>query len=86
MTSVNKLKKDILKLTEDYSKQIHSAFRPEGDFLRADWEEGSVIPYAGRVFTEEEVVAAVSSTLDFWLTLGSEGKNMEKTKELKKLF
>ena len=35
------------------------------------------IPYAGRVFTEEEVIAAVSSTLDFWLTLGSEGSNME---------
>ena len=31
----------------------------------------------GRVFTEDEVEAAVSSTLDFWLTLGSEGLNME---------
>ncbi len=30
-------------------------------------------PYAGRVFTEDEVEAAVSSTLDFWLTLGPEG-------------
>lgn len=36
------------------------------------------IPYAGRVFTDEEVVAAVSSTLDFWLTLGTEGSNMER--------
>ena len=35
------------------------------------------IPYAGRVFTENEVEAAVSSTLDFWLTLGSEGSKME---------
>ena len=35
------------------------------------------IPYAGRVFTEEEVVAAVSSTLDFWLTLGTQGSKME---------
>ena len=29
-------------------------------------------------FTEDEVEAAVSSTLDFWLTLGSEGAGMEK--------
>ncbi|MEP6821241.1 MAG: lipopolysaccharide biosynthesis protein RfbH, partial [Chthoniobacterales bacterium] len=33
--------------------------------------------YAGRVFTEEEVEAAVSSTLDFWLTLGPEGDAFE---------
>ena len=36
------------------------------------------IPYAGRVFTDDKVTAAVSSTLDFWLTLGSEGQKMEK--------
>ena len=29
------------------------------------------------MFAEEEVEAAVSSTLDFWLTLGSEGAQME---------
>ena len=78
MANANKLKKDILDLTRDYSKLIHSAFRPEGDTLRTEWQEGSVIPYAGRVFTEEEVTAAVSTTLDFWLTLGSEGVQMEK--------
>ena len=78
MASADKLKKDILELTRDYSKQVHSAFRPEGDSLRTEWQEGSVIPYAGRVFTEDEVLAAVSTTLDFWLTLGSEGIQMEK--------
>lgn len=31
------------------------------------------VPYAGRVFDTDEVEAAVSSTLDFWLTLGKEG-------------
>lgn len=31
------------------------------------------VPYAGRVFTEDEAEAAVSTTLDFWLTLGKEG-------------
>ena len=39
---------------------------------------GSSIPYAGRVFTEDEVEAAVSSTLDFWLTLGKEGEAFQK--------
>ena len=28
-------------------------------------------------FTEDEVVAAVSSSLDFWLTLGEHGSNFE---------
>jgi CDP-4-dehydro-6-deoxyglucose reductase, E1 len=37
----------------------------------------TTIPYAGRVFTEDEVEAAVSSTLDFWLTLGVEGEAFE---------
>ena len=77
MESINELKRKILKLTSDYSKKAHKAFRPDGDDLRMVWEEGMSIPYAGRVFTEEEVVAAVSSTLDFWLTLGREGSNME---------
>ena len=35
------------------------------------------MPYAGRVFTEDEVEAAVGSTLDFWLTLGPEGEAFE---------
>ena len=77
MQSLNAIKKEILKLSKEYSKHAHSAFRPNGDPLRSKWQMGSPIPYAGRVFTEEEVAAAVSSTLDFWLTLGSEGISME---------
>jgi len=38
----------------------------------------STVPYAGRVFDEEEVAAGVSSMLDFWLTLGPEGEAFEK--------
>jgi len=37
----------------------------------------STVPYAGRVFDEEEVAAGVSSMLDFWLTLGPEGEAFE---------
>ena len=78
MESTNELKNEILKLTRDYSKKVHTHFRPDGDKLRSEWKEGMPIPYAGRVFTDDEVAAAVSSTLDFWLTLGSEGQHMEK--------
>ncbi|QDU20887.1 lipopolysaccharide biosynthesis protein RfbH [Urbifossiella limnaea] len=38
----------------------------------------SRVPYAGRVFDEAEVVAAVSSVLDFWLTLGPQGDAFER--------
>jgi CDP-6-deoxy-D-xylo-4-hexulose-3-dehydrase len=38
----------------------------------------TVVPYAGRVFDEEEVVSAVESMLDFWLTLGREGAAFER--------
>ena len=68
------LRQDILRLTREYSRQVHAPFRPAADPDRSPWEEGSTIPYAGRVFTEDEVEAAVASTLDFWLTLGKEGE------------
>lgn len=67
------LKNQILDLVRKYSLTYHSSFRPGDDPLRQQWCKGDPIPYAGRVFTENEVEAAVSSTLDFWLTLGSEG-------------
>jgi CDP-6-deoxy-D-xylo-4-hexulose-3-dehydrase len=78
MTSLSELKAQILSLTREYSLQAHAAFRPASDPLRKPWTEGAPIPYAGRVFTADEVEAAVSTTLDFWLTLGVEGTAMEK--------
>jgi CDP-6-deoxy-D-xylo-4-hexulose-3-dehydrase len=68
------LKAQILTLTREYSRQVHGAYRPASDPHRTPWQAGSTIPYAGRVFCEDEVEAAVASTLDFWLTLGSEGE------------
>ena len=56
MENISNLKNEILKLTSSYSKKAHSAFRPDGDELRSVWVKGMPIPYAGRVFTEEEVV------------------------------
>src|SRR5947209_8438350 len=35
------------------------------------------VPYPGRVYAEDEVEAAVSATVDFWLTLGKEGETFE---------
>jgi len=72
------LRQEILRLTREYSRQVHAQLRPAADPDRAPWQEGTTIPYAGRVFTEDEVEAAVSSTLDFWLTLGTEGEAFQR--------
>jgi len=77
MSTLPDLKAQILSLTREYALQAHGPFRPASDPERTPWQAGSPIPYAGRVFTEDEVEAAVSATLDFWLTLGSEGAAME---------
>lgn len=72
------LKAEILRLTREYSRLTHVAQRPGWDPLKPAFQKGdTVIPYAGRVFDEDEVEAAVSSTLDFWLTLGPEGEAFE---------
>jgi CDP-6-deoxy-D-xylo-4-hexulose-3-dehydrase len=65
--------------TRTYSRTFHAANRPGDDPQRTAFIPGeTTVPYAGRVFTEDEVQAAVSSTLDFWLTLGPEGESFEK--------
>jgi len=77
--SLPELKAEILRLTREYSSRAHAAQRPGGDCARPPFIPGeTVVPYAGRVFTEDEVEAAVGSTLDFWLTLGPEGEAFEK--------
>ena len=52
------IKKEILRLTREYSRQVHASFRPAADPDRQPWQPGTTIPYAGRVFTEDEVEAA----------------------------
>lgn len=77
--SAAELKAEILRLTREFSRVSHSANRPGTDPSHAPFIAGqTTVPYAGRVFDEDEVEAAVSSTLDFWLTLGPEGEAMEK--------
>ncbi len=79
MDKATQLKAEILRLTREYAALAHTAHRPGDDAARATFAPGtSTVPYAGRVFTEDEVEAAVGSTLDFWLTLGKEGEAFEK--------
>ncbi|MGD1089572.1 MAG: lipopolysaccharide biosynthesis protein RfbH [Verrucomicrobiota bacterium] len=79
MQTSAEIKAEILRLTREYSKLTHQNNRPafEGDKTVSFIPGKTIIPYAGRVFTEEEVAAAVSATLDFWLTLGPEGDAFE---------
>ena len=80
-----KLKEEILRLTRQFARLAHAANRPgyesaeESGVERPPFIPGQTpVPYAGRVFTEHEVAAAVGATLDFWLTLGPEGEAFEK--------
>lgn len=78
MKTSSELKAEILRLTREYSNLMHSAQRPGDDPAHAPWSPGQTIPYAGRVFNQDEVEAAVGATLDFWLTLGPEGEAFER--------
>ena len=81
MDKASQLKAEILRLTREYAILAHSAHRPGDDPRReaanAFDPDQTQVPYAGRVFAEEEVEAAVGATLDFWLTLGPEGEAFE---------
>jgi CDP-4-dehydro-6-deoxyglucose reductase, E1 len=78
MPTPAEIKAEILRLTRQFVAQTHHANGP-GDENTSEFEPGkTVVPYAGRVFTGDEVEAAVGATLDFWLTLGPEGDALEK--------
>src|SRR5580698_4520670 len=76
------LKAEILRLAKEFSRLTHGGNRPGYEkpevAQRPPFVAGrSTVPYAGRVFDENEVAAAVGATLDFWLTLGKEGEQFE---------
>ena len=78
MKTPDELKAEILRLTREYARRVHRAQRP-GVEDPVEFVPGeTVVPYAGRVFTEDEVEAGVGSMLDFWLTLGKEGEEFER--------
>lgn len=72
MTKSEILKEEILQKVEEYYRLVH--VRSGESFIPGQ----SPISYGGRVFDENELKAAVSSSLDFWLTLGAEGEALEK--------
>jgi CDP-6-deoxy-D-xylo-4-hexulose-3-dehydrase len=80
MTSPEEIRSEILRLTREYAAGVHRRHRPAAEpggeerFVPGQ----TVVPYAGRVFTEAEVEAAVGAALDFWLTLGPHGEAFEK--------
>jgi CDP-6-deoxy-D-xylo-4-hexulose-3-dehydrase len=77
MPTPAEIKAEILRLSREYARLTHRANRP-GSEEATPFEAGkTIVPYAGRVFTEDEVEAAVNATLDFWLTLGPEGDALE---------
>ena len=78
MKDAAEIKAEILRLAREYSRLKHGANLPAGERRDSFAPGETTIPYAGRVFDENEVEAAVSATLDFWLTLGPEGDAFEK--------
>jgi CDP-6-deoxy-D-xylo-4-hexulose-3-dehydrase len=68
-----------LQHTRSFSQLQHANQQPGDQLDRRDpFSPGqTTVPYAGRVFDTDEVEAAVSATLDFWLTLGPEGDAFE---------
>ena len=72
------LRDEILSLVEEYAEKFHASHAPLGAATPDnEGKKAGNIPYSARVFGKEEVVAAVSSSLDFWLTLGKEGAAFE---------
>jgi CDP-6-deoxy-D-xylo-4-hexulose-3-dehydrase len=78
MSSPQAIKSEILRLTREYSRLVHQANRPAPERVDVFKAGETSVPYAGRVFNEDEVEAAVGATLDFWLTLGPEGEAFER--------
>lgn len=65
-----RLRQQILDLTREYHQ---AAFGHEPEFTPGE----SRVPYAGRVFDENELVRLVDSSLEFWLTYGRFSKQFE---------
>jgi CDP-6-deoxy-D-xylo-4-hexulose-3-dehydrase len=75
--SLKDIADEIDRLAREYSAGAHAAHGP-ADSNSVPFEPGKTpVPYAGRVFTGNEVAAGVRAVLDFWLTLGPQGDAFE---------
>jgi len=61
-TTSEALRQQILRQVEDYYREAHA----DRSFVPGE----SRVHYAGRVYDEQELLAAVNAALDFWLTVG----------------
>lgn len=70
MKTQKEAKKEILELVAEYSRNYHNT--------DPVFHEGDRIPYASRVYDENEMVNLVDSALEFWLTSGRYTELFEK--------
>jgi CDP-6-deoxy-D-xylo-4-hexulose-3-dehydrase len=70
MTDLLQLKKEILKLTAQYTELELENSKP--------FSEGDRIPYASRVYDKNERLNLVESVLTFWLTAGEFSERFER--------
>lgn len=61
-------RQEILSLVGEYCKKYHSP---------KEYHKGDRIPYASRVYNQDEMVNLVDSSLEFWLTSGRYTKQFE---------
>lgn len=67
------LRKEILEKVKEYYKEV---LEPK---QRKYIEGKSLIPFAGRVYDESELINLVDSSLDFWLTAGRYAEEFEES-------
>lgn len=62
-------KKEILEMVSEYYSKFHN--------IEVPYKEGDRIPYASRVYDEQEMINLVDSSLEFWLTTGRYSEKFE---------
>lgn len=70
MKTKDEAKQEILNLVAQYARDYHAQ--------NSEFREGDRIPYASRVYDENEMVNLVDSALEFWLTSGRFTDEFEK--------
>jgi CDP-6-deoxy-D-xylo-4-hexulose-3-dehydrase len=64
------LRDRVIRAARDYYAAIHKR--------DASFVPGDRVPYAGRVFDDQEIAALIDSSLDFWLTTGRYAERFER--------
>lgn len=66
--SEQQARQEILELVKQYCGTYHN---------KTEYQTGDRIPYAGRIYDEQEMVYLADSALEFWLTAGRYAKRFE---------